>query len=66
MSHNLALHVHLPTEREWLDPPTSLSYLPNSDFLIGDEQINNKVVVNSVDWHLKLGVITNQLSALLD
>lgn len=58
--------MHLPTEREWLDPPISLSYLPDSDFLFENEQINNKVAVNSVDWHLKLGVIINQLSALLD
>lgn len=42
----------LPKETEWLDPPTPLSYLSHSYFLVGNEHMNSMVAVNWADWYL--------------
>lgn len=65
-THGLTPCVDLSAEREWLDPQTSLSYPLDSCCLIGKEQISNMVAVKLVEWSLKLGVLTDQLCAMLD
>lgn len=65
-AHDFAPWMDLSTEREWLDPQTSLSYPLDSCCLMGNGQISNMVAGKLVEWYLKLGVLTDQLSSKLD
>lgn len=65
-AHGLVPWVDLSTKKEWLGLQTPLSYPLDSCCLMGYEQISNMTAAKLVECDLKLGVLTDQLSAMLD